>query len=465
MYRVAAMTMKHLGETICKNLRAFRSARGGNVTLTFALAIVPIIGLVGAAVDYSRANSLRAALQSALDSTALMLSKEAPGLTSEQMTQKANAYFNAMFVQPEAKNLQIAASYNSATSTLTMTGTAHVDTTFSRIIGKDKMPIGTSTTIKWGMSRLRVALALDTTGSMSSAGKIDALKTATKGLLNTLKAAAINNGDVYVSIIPFSKDVNVGASNYNASWIDWTAWDAANAANSSNGWFCLLGWCWKDDVLVPQGTVPNHNTWNGCVTDRGTAAAPGTAVGYDQKVDPPVVGNAATLFPAEQYSECSAPIMGLSYDWTAMNTFVDSLYPAGNTNQPIGLVWAWQSLVGGGPLIAPPMDPTYPYNKIIILMSDGLNTQDRWYNGPGAAANVNGRMYNSAGAAGTCKNIKDAGITIYTVQVNTDGDPVSTLLQNCASDATKFFHLTSANQMVATFHQIGTNLAKLRIAK
>jgi hypothetical protein len=38
-------------------------------------------------------------------------------------------------------------------------------------------------------------------------------------------------------------------------------------------------------------------------------------------------------------------------------------------------------------------------------------------------------------------------------------------LQNCASDATKFFHLTSANQMVATFNQIGTNLAKLRIAQ
>ena len=114
----------------------------------------------------------------------------------------------------------------------------------------------------------------------------------------------------------------------------------------------------------------------------------------------------------------------------------------------------------------PPMDPNYPYNKIIILMSDGLNTQDRWYgNGSNASPPVDNRMYNTGNDTGTCKNIKDAGITIYTVQVNTDGDPVSTLLQNCASDATKFFHLTSANQMVATFNQIGTNLAKLRIAK
>jgi hypothetical protein len=128
-------------------------------------------------------------------------------------------------------------------------------------------------------------------------------------------------------------------------------------------------------------------------------------------------------------------------------------------------VWAWQSLVGGGPLEAPAMDPNYPYSKIIILMSDGLNTQNRWYPSQNPNANVDNRMSNTNNTAGTCKNIKDAGITIYAVQVNTGGDPVSTLLQNCASSADKFFHLTSANQMVATFNQIGTNLAKLRIAK
>ena len=25
------------------------------------------------------------------------------------------------------------------------------------------------------------------------------------------------------------------------------------------------------------------------------------------------------------------------------------------------------------------MDPNYQYQKVIILLSDGLNTQDRWY--------------------------------------------------------------------------------------
>ena len=73
----------------------------------------------------------------------------------------------------------------------------------------------------------------------------------------------------------------------------------------------------------------------------------------------------------------------------------------------------------------------------------------------------------------TCDNINAAGITLYTIQVNTGGDPTSTLLQNCAGDPTKskypdtskFYLLTSASDMVTTFDQIGTQLSKLRVAK
>ena len=54
--------------------------------------------------------------------------------------------------------------------------------------------------------------------------------------------------------------------------------------------------------------------------------------------------------------------------------------PGGNTNQAIGLALGWMSLVGGGPFPTPPaMDPNYQYQQVIILLTDGLNTQDRWY--------------------------------------------------------------------------------------
>ena len=42
----------------------------------FALGLVPVIGIVGAAVDYSRGNAARTAMQASLDATALMLSRE-----------------------------------------------------------------------------------------------------------------------------------------------------------------------------------------------------------------------------------------------------------------------------------------------------------------------------------------------------------------------------------------------------
>jgi hypothetical protein len=158
-------------------------------------------------------------------------------------------------------------------------------------------------------------------------------------------------------------------------------------------------------------------------------------------------------------------MMGLSYDWTGMTSLVNNMSPNGSTNQPIGLVWGWMSLAGGGPMTVPAMDSNYDYKQIIILLTDGLNTQDRWYgNGSSTATSVDDRMVDSSGN-GTCANIKAAGITLYTIQVNTGNDPTSTMLQNCASDSNKFFLLTSADQIVTTFQQIGTNLTQLYLSK
>ena len=161
--------------------------------------------------------------------------------------------------------------------------------------------------------------------------------------------------------------------------------------------------------------------------------------------------------------------MGLNYNWTTMSSLVDSMVANGGTNQPIGLVWAWQTLAGGGPFTVPAFDSTYKYQQVIILLSDGLNTQDRWYgNGSSVSTSVDYRMYDTNGN-GTCANIKNSGVTIYTIQVNTGGDPTSTLLKNCASNSPgttdHFFELKSADQIVTTFDKIGTNLTKLRVAQ
>ena len=89
-------------------------------------------------------------------------------------------------------------------------------------------------------------------------------------------------------------------------------------------------------------------------------------------------------------------------------------------------------------------------------MSDGLNTEDRWYTNQNQ---IDGRE------AMTCTNAKAAGIVIYTVQVNTGGDASSTVLKNCASGTDKFTEIKTANQLVSTFNSIGVSLSNLRIAQ
>src|SRR5665213_847310 len=459
---------------LTRSLRAFRGASAGNVAITFALATLPIVGTVGFAVDYSHANAVKASMQAALDSTALMLSKDAATSSSSDLQTKALAYFNALFTRPEATNVKIAASYSTTGgSQVLVTGSASVPTSFLGVIGYQNINVNGSATAAWGSTRLRVALVLDNTGSMADDGKMTALKSATKSLLSQLQSAAGTNGDVYVSIIPFAKDVNVAANNYNANWIDWDDWETANGSWVNSTSCTSKSSRGKSRCTTTQTWVPsNHNTWNGCVTDRDQ--------NYDQLVTTPVPSEAnlpsnvaSTLFPAEQYDACPVAVMGLSYNWTAMNNLVNSMQPNGGTNQPIGLAWGWQSLVGGGPLTAPAMDSNYQYQQIIILLSDGLNTQDHWYgNGTTTSTQVDARMYDSTkSGAGTCANAKASGVTIYTIQVNTAGDPTSTLLKNCAgskdmmSDPSKFFMVTSSSGIASVFNSIGTNLTKLRVAK
>jgi Flp pilus assembly protein TadG len=558
-------------------LRAFRIAHGGNVAITFAFATLPIIATVGFAVDYSHANAVKVAMQAALDSTALMLSKEAATDSSSQLQTNAVKYFTALFTRPEATNVAITASYTTSGGTsVVVNGSTSVPTALLGVIGYNTITVTGSSTAKWGSARLRVALVLDNTGSMADDGKMSALKSATNSLLTQLQAAASVNGDVYVSIVPFVKDVNLGASNWNSDYIYWgtvpaqdpspgsdnNSWDANNGScsmgnysprsscvshsscsisgynsqsnctgagtcslsgynsqssctaagscsisghNSQNGCTsagvcsnpgettqsnctgnkaCTLSqytsknpcqsnggvWAkgnwttgvwtvatWTAGVWTAAIWTPdNHNTWNGCVMDRGNSGSPDTTNNYDTNVVQPDVTKNGSLYAAEQYSACPQAVMGLNYNWSSMTSLVNNMSPNGNTNQAVGLQLGWLSLVGGGPFSVPSMQSGYTYSQVIILVTDGLNTQDRWYTSQNS---IDTRQQL------TCNNIKASGVILYTIQVNTGGDPTSTLLQNCASTSDKFYLLTSANQIITAFTAIGSNLTQLRVAK
>jgi Flp pilus assembly protein TadG len=196
-------------------------------------------------------------------------------------------------------------------------------------------------------------------------------------------------------------------------------------------------------------TTNNTSTWSGCIMDRTQS----------NDVENTSPASAATDFPAENTQSCvPSVLMGLSDDWAGLNTEVNNMSAGGSTNQTIGLDWGWMAQTQGNPLNAPAL----PANttQYIILVSDGLNTQDRWSgDGTNEDAGTDARM------ALACTNAKAAGFIIYAVFVDLNGTQGnSTVLQNCATDANKYFDLTTSGAIITTLNAIGQEITNVRVS-
>lgn len=436
----------------------------GSVMILFAVSLVVMLYAVGGAIDFTRAFRARTQMQAALDAAALILAKDASSgvITSSQISSKATPYFNANFRNTEVQAISIGVEYSTQKGTsVTLTGSGSIQTYFLGIAGFATLPVNASSTATLGAGLLRIALVLDVTASMNDNNKIGALRTAALNLVTKLAGLATNNGDLYISVIPFAEDVNVGISNVNAPWLRWDLWDPSNYPDSSNvkktwcrahNWMTMAFCLGHDSTWNHAADTSNTAQWNGCVTDRDQ--------NYDTTSTPPT--SYSTQFIADQDESCPQPIVPLSYNWSLIQSTISSMTATsnGSTNQPIGLLWGWLSLLQQSPLNAPPERPGSTYQHIIVLLTDGLNTWDRWYgDGSNTSSQVDARQKL------LCDSIKATAITIYTIQVDTSGDGVSPVLPYCASDARKFYMLTNPNQMSPVFDAIGTSISQLRIAK
>lgn len=447
---VTGMAFCDLLDSVRKRVRALFHAKRGNVAMTFALALIPIAIAAGTGVDFSRALLVRSRLAEALDAAGLAVGAK-KGLTQAEIQQLAQSYFNANYTADSSFGVPAALTITPGNQTVTLSTSVVMPTTLMNVAGIKNLDIGYTTEIVWGQTKLWVALVLDNTGSMSETdgtgtSKIDALKNATHQLLTMLQNAATNPGDVKVSIVPFSKDVNVDPSNYTKNWLDWTAWDNAQGtcAGGRRGNPRSRNQCISNGgTWTPLG----HNRWNGCVWDR--------VQDNDTKNTVAVPNDSTTLFDPEQYAYCPIPLEPLTYDWTALGNEVDAMTPNGNTNQTIGLVWGWQTMTDGDPMNSGPLPAQT--QRVIILLSDGLNTQNRWTT---SQASIDAREELA------CDHVKADGVTIYSVFVDLNGTSGNSApLQYCASDASKYFDLTTSGEIVTAFNTIGEQITNLRVAK
>lgn len=152
-------------------LHSFCADRRANVALIFAIAAVPIMMSVGAAIDYSVANRTQAKLNAYADMAALSaVNLSAMSLTPSQAKKNAKKYFSA---QANSLNFGVVTSVsvkvtdNSQGRTAVVNYTADVSTSFLGFFDMDAIKVVGSSTASSGLpTYMDFYLLLDNTPSM-----------------------------------------------------------------------------------------------------------------------------------------------------------------------------------------------------------------------------------------------------------------------------------------------------------
>ena len=155
---------------LIRRTRRFARDRRGNVAVIFALASIPILGFVGAAIDYSIAVRTQTKIEAALD-TALLLAISKAEITKTATTAQADAVtmFTGQLATFGVGTQSSTITVTDTTTGRTANGTASsvVPTTFMRILGFNTLTVtGTSQAVVSFPLYIDFYLLLDNTPSM-----------------------------------------------------------------------------------------------------------------------------------------------------------------------------------------------------------------------------------------------------------------------------------------------------------
>lgn len=411
--------IRTLATALSRALRAFPSDRRGGIQILLGLALIPLMGGIGLAIDASRGYLVKARLSEAVDAAALA---GARSLHLDTWQEDVNRFFAANFptgyLDATLQPLTIAS--NSEDQTLEVVAQASVPTTFMKILNVSDFDVEVRTVVSGERRGLELALVLDVTGSMDGS-KIAALKTAGVNLLNILYGENDTLDDLFVSVVPFAGRVNVGNHD---SWFSSTPWYYEGCGDPRGS-----GLATSDDTSAAGLWDPFYNSyyyWNrtyGCPDDA---------------------------------------ILPLTASKSAVTGAINGLDAYGNTRTDIGIVWGWRvlspkwrGLWGDANL---PLDYDEELmDKALIIMTDGENTP--WLSGDSISVNdTNSRLLE------VCTAMKAEGITVFTItfQAPPTLDPV---FSACASGAGNHFTSPTEEDLNAAFQQIATQLSNLRITE
>src|SRR6202521_1938078 len=226
-------------------LRRFSHDRSGNVVMMFGLLAIPLVAMIGLAVDFGRVYSVTSHTQAALDAAALAAARTSqlnPTDPVNQASAAATAYFNQAKPQ-DVVTSTLQFSPNSSSTAFTVTATSWVRTPFLSVLyslaqktatagapagcqanGFGCVVVTTTATSALcpsqacsgsggGGSNVEISLMLDVTGSMCvPCTKIQAVQSAAKDLISIVVAPTTGQSQFYsrVALAPFAEAVNAG---------------------------------------------------------------------------------------------------------------------------------------------------------------------------------------------------------------------------------------------------------------
>jgi Flp pilus assembly protein TadG len=438
-----------------------------------ALALVPMLAVAGAAVDMVQTNRAKSVLQGAADA-AVLAGASSKILNDAELTKIVEDYVEANGTSQVLDQVDsIVSNLDKNTRTFSVKITGKRNTSLMYLAGISKVDLTAYAEVSLGGDGLEVALVLDNTGSMLDSGRLPALKTSAKLLVNDLLATASSGAYVRVGIVPFSDYVNVGLSRRSQPWLDvdndatvtaYSCWDTYPDATKSN---CRNLPAYNDGI--PTGTTYEQCDWNYgtavkvCGNQTSTTTWSGCVGSRAEPLDASI-GTPATRYRGLSNLTCTSEIQVLTNDKAKLDAKIDSLVATGETYIPPGLLWGWNMLDSKQPLIEAKTTSAMDAmggSKALVLMTDGANTRsaDAPYHWGADAVKANTKT------AELCAGIKADKITVYTVAFMVTDTTSKDLLANCASDPSKVFTADNAAQLAKAFSEIGNSLTAMRLTK
>lgn len=226
----------------------------------FGLLIVPVLGTVGASIEYTELQQTRSSLQDALDSSALATAKElSVTMDTDYLSAYSRNFFDAnldTIIEPDKVGFTFTSSQQQVGGTrVLLTATYTKKTHFGAFIGVEEFPLTITSEVAAGNRTAEIAIVMDNSGSMhrstgsSGSSRISQARLAAVDLVNSLHSiAALSNkpDPVRISVVPFGGSVNVGSQYRGADWLDMNGWSSTHHEN--------LDWL---------GSNTNGDSWSG----------------------------------------------------------------------------------------------------------------------------------------------------------------------------------------------------------